>query len=158
MTFRPKSKSLRLIAIYLEGRDGISELLSGISTKSLCTELDKVTLHRARLQPSCAAYPRVCDLCGRPLRSKRNLQERCGSWSGADMCPAFDAAITSRGPRWESGDQVQISPKRLTRLSQTLVEVARGAAPTPVSRCRPLRVVLSTDSHVVRGGNMSTRP
>src|SRR3954452_15814864 len=26
-----------------------------------------------------------CDMCGRPLRSKRNLQERCGPWSGADM-------------------------------------------------------------------------
>src|SRR5687767_10974504 len=44
------------------------------------------------------AYPapsaRVCDMCGRPLRSKRNLQERCGTWSGADMCAAFDAAHT----------------------------------------------------------------
>src|SRR5438128_2236765 len=43
-----------------------------------------------------AAYPapctRVCDMCGRPLRSKRNLRERCGPWSGADMCAAFDAA------------------------------------------------------------------
>ena len=29
MTFRAKNKSLRLIAIFLEGRDGISELLSG---------------------------------------------------------------------------------------------------------------------------------
>ena len=25
---------------------------------------------------------------------KRNLQERCGPWSGADMCAAFDAAHT----------------------------------------------------------------
>ena len=33
-------------------------------------------------------------MCGRPLRSKRNLQERCGPWSGADMCAAFDAAHT----------------------------------------------------------------
>jgi hypothetical protein len=30
------------------------------------------------------------------LRSKRNLQERCGTWSGADMCAAFDAAHTPR--------------------------------------------------------------
>src|SRR5215204_2494106 len=37
-----------------------------------------------------------CDMCGRPLRSKRNLQERCGPWSGADMCAAFDAAHTPR--------------------------------------------------------------
>src|SRR3954470_13439747 len=35
-------------------------------------------------------------VCGRPLRSKRNLQERCGTWSGADMCAAFDAAHTPR--------------------------------------------------------------
>src|SRR4051794_19744139 len=35
------------------------------------------------------------DMCGRPLRSKRNL-ERCGTWSGADMCAAFDAAHTPR--------------------------------------------------------------
>src|SRR4051812_40540341 len=41
-----------------------------------------------------APYTRVCDMCGRPLRSKRNLQERCGPWSGADMCAAFDAAHT----------------------------------------------------------------
>jgi hypothetical protein len=34
------------------------------------------------------------DMCGCPLRSKRNLQERCGPWSGADMCAAFDAAHT----------------------------------------------------------------
>ena len=33
-------------------------------------------------------------MCGCPLRSKRNLQERCGPWSGADMCAAFDAAHT----------------------------------------------------------------
>src|SRR3954470_20916648 len=31
-------------------------------------------------------------MCGRPLRSKRNLQERRGPWWGADMCAAFDAA------------------------------------------------------------------
>ncbi len=41
-----------------------------------------------------ATYATVCDMCGRPLRSKRNLQERCGPWSGADMCAAFDAAHT----------------------------------------------------------------
>src|SRR3954451_23890263 len=38
--------------------------------------------------------PKPCDMCGRPLRSKRNLRERCGTWSGADMCAAFDAAHT----------------------------------------------------------------
>src|SRR4051812_22259868 len=33
-------------------------------------------------------------MCGRPLRSKRNLREQCSPWSGADMCAAFDAAHT----------------------------------------------------------------
>src|SRR3954471_9624914 len=49
----------------------------------------------------CRAHPRLahrseklCDMCGRPFRSKRNLRERCGTWSGADMCAAFDAAHT----------------------------------------------------------------
>ena len=46
------------------------------------------------VHPNPAAHARVCDMCGRPLRSKRNLQERCGPWSGADMCAAFDAAHT----------------------------------------------------------------
>src|SRR4051812_29512174 len=44
------------------------------------------------VHPNPAAHARVCDMCGRPLRSKRNLRERCGPWSGADMCAAFDAA------------------------------------------------------------------
>src|SRR3954463_11429107 len=38
----------------------------------------------------------IHDMCGRPLRSKRNLQERCRPWSGADMCAAFDAAHMPR--------------------------------------------------------------
>ena len=41
-----------------------------------------------------------CEI-SRPLRSKRNLQERCGPWSGADMCAAFDAAHT---PQARMGD------------------------------------------------------
>jgi hypothetical protein len=41
---------------------------------------------------SSCEMPGIHDMCGRPLRSKRNLQERCGPWSGADMCAAFDAA------------------------------------------------------------------
>src|SRR5215210_1963845 len=35
-------------------------------------------------------------MCGRPFRSKRNLRERCGTWSGADMCAASAAAHTPR--------------------------------------------------------------
>jgi DDE superfamily endonuclease len=34
----------------------------------------------------------VMDMCGRPYRSKRNRQVRCGASSGADMCTASDAA------------------------------------------------------------------
>src|SRR3954447_25470582 len=41
------------------------------------------------------------DMCGRPLRSKRNLEERCGPWSGADMCATFDAARSM--PRAQMG-------------------------------------------------------
>src|SRR3954453_13986062 len=37
---------------------------------------------------------KLCDMCGRPLGSKRNLRERCGAWSGADMCAASAAAHT----------------------------------------------------------------
>src|SRR3954465_5598014 len=40
-------------------------------------------------------------MCGRPLRSKRNLQERCGPWSGADMCAASAAARSM--PRAQMG-------------------------------------------------------
>src|SRR3954454_1780272 len=36
-----------------------------------------------------------------PLRSKRNLQERCGPWSGADMCAASAAACSM--PRAQMG-------------------------------------------------------
>ena len=46
--------------------------------------MDQWAAHRARLQQR--------DMCGRPFRSKRNLQERCSAWSGADMCSAFAAA------------------------------------------------------------------
>src|SRR3954468_10347635 len=31
-------------------------------------------------------------MCGRPFGSKRNLRERFGPWSGADMCAASAAA------------------------------------------------------------------
>jgi hypothetical protein len=34
----------------------------------------------------------IMDMCGRPHRCKKNLFEEHGAWSGADMCPASDAA------------------------------------------------------------------
>jgi len=40
-------------------------------------------------------------MCGRPYRSKRNLQERSSAWSGADMCAALDAARSM--PRAQMG-------------------------------------------------------
>src|SRR3954468_21707961 len=44
-------------------------------------------------------------MCGRPFGSKRNLQERCGTWSGADMCAAFDAAqAQAHTPQARMGD------------------------------------------------------
>src|SRR4051812_30427721 len=40
-------------------------------------------------------------MCGRPFGSKRNLQEQCGPWSGADMCAASAAARSM--PRAQMG-------------------------------------------------------
>ncbi len=34
----------------------------------------------------------IMDMCGRPHRCKKNFFEEHGAWSGADMCPASDAA------------------------------------------------------------------
>jgi hypothetical protein len=59
----------------------------------------------------------VMDMCGRPRGSKRNLQDRCGAVSGADMCPASDAAVTGPGLVWESADQIQFNLARSRRLS-----------------------------------------
>ena len=35
----------------------------------------------------------IMDMCGRPRWCKKNLFEERGAWSGADMCPASDAAF-----------------------------------------------------------------
>src|SRR4051794_32332872 len=55
---------------------------------------DRAAGVRAGVAEAARAQDDGHDMCGRPLRSKRNLQERCGPWSGADMCAAFDAAHT----------------------------------------------------------------
>ena len=55
----------------------------------------------------------IMDMCGRPLRSKRNLQRRVACGSGADMCPAFDATVTCRRPVWEFADRGQSNLARL---------------------------------------------
>ena len=36
----------------------------------------------------------IMDMCGRPRWCKKNLFEERAAWSGADMCPASDAALT----------------------------------------------------------------
>jgi hypothetical protein len=43
-----------------------------------------------------AHHVRVCDMCGRPTRRKRNLQDQSSARSGADMCAASNAAHTPR--------------------------------------------------------------
>src|SRR3982750_4252720 len=61
-----------------------------MSTDTVAAAAARSAWCRRALGPSLRCV--LCDMCGRPLRSKRNLQERCGPWSGADMCAAFDAA------------------------------------------------------------------
>jgi hypothetical protein len=55
----------------------------------------------------------IMDMCGRPLWSKHNLRRRMACGSGADMCPASDAAMACRGPVWEFADRVQNNLARL---------------------------------------------
>src|SRR4051794_31286227 len=88
------------------------------------------------------------DMCGRPLRSKRNLQERCGTWSGADMCAAFDAAHTPRaqmgvrrsGPiqahALEALDGVD-APRRHQRARVGVLEPTPGGVHEPSEHRRP---------------------
>ena len=42
------------------------------------------------------ARQKVCDMCGRPARRKRNLQDQSSARSGADMCAASNAAHMPR--------------------------------------------------------------
>ncbi|MBR0939533.1 transposase, partial [Bradyrhizobium jicamae] len=50
----------------------------------------------------------IMDMCGRPRRCKKNLFKERRAWSGADMCPASDAAVTCRRPVWEFAERVQL--------------------------------------------------
>jgi hypothetical protein len=77
----------------------------------------------------------VMDMCGRPLRSKRNLQASCGASSGADMCPASAAA--GHVPRARMGvcGSGPLQPRALEALVHDL------AVPTPsLDRCAILSV------------------
>ena len=60
------------------------------------------------------------DMCGRPFRSKRNLQERCSAWSGADMCSASGAARSMprarMGVRGSGPDQGRVLKVRCCTL------------------------------------------
>ena len=51
----------------------------------------------------------IMDMCGRPRRCKKNLFKERRAWSGADMCPASDAAVTCRRPVWEFAERVQLN-------------------------------------------------
>src|SRR4051812_13214122 len=70
-------------------RDGAAGLL-----RNKESVMRPLSLPCRRRTARAARHSRECDMCGRPLRSKRNLQERCGPWSGADMCAASAAAHT----------------------------------------------------------------
>src|SRR5437763_1986130 len=84
-----------------------------------------------------AAYVRVCDMCGRPLRSKRNLRERCGPWSGADMCVASAAARSM--PRAQMGVRRSgpIQAHALEALVAKLVFLIRSLDRAPSLSCDP---------------------
>src|SRR5215218_8031410 len=76
-------------------------------------------------------------MCGRPLRSKRNLQERCGPWSGADM-GAASAAARSR-PRAQMGVR-RSGPSQahaLEALVAKLVFLIRSLDRAPFLSCDP---------------------
>src|SRR4029450_6093934 len=78
-------------------------------------------------------------MCGRSFRSKRNLQERCGPWSGADMCAAFDAAHTPRaqmGVRRSGPNQAHALDALVAKLVSrsrllTVAPSLSGDPPTP---------------------------
>src|ERR687897_666073 len=58
-----------------------------------------------------------CGMCGRPFRSKRNLQERFGTCGRVLTCvrPLL-RRVPCRGPGWEFVDQVQLKATRLKRV------------------------------------------
>src|SRR4051794_14276074 len=76
------------------------------------------------------------DMCGRPLRSKRNLQERCGPWSGADMCAAFDAAHMPRAQMGVRGSG-PIQAHALEALVVKLVFLIPSLDRAPSLSCDP---------------------
>src|SRR5215217_9230456 len=78
------------------------------------------------------------DMCGRPFRSKRNLQERCGPWSGADMCAAFDAA-QAHTPQARMGVRRSgpIQAHALEALVAKLVVLIRSLDRAPSLSCDP---------------------
>ena len=77
----------------------------------------------------------VMDMCGRPRWCKKNLSEKHGAWSGADMCPASDAAVTCRRPVWEFAERVQFNLARSRRVSMIWFSRSRL-----VDRCAILSV------------------
>lgn len=75
----------------------------------------------------------IMDMCGRPRWCKKNLFEQHRAWSGADMCPASDAAITCRGPVWEFAERVQFNLARSRRMSMIWFSRSRLVTVAPYS-------------------------
>src|SRR3954454_16241621 len=75
---------------------------------------------------------KLCDMCGRPFGSKRNLRERCGTWSGADMCAAFDATHTPQaqmGVRRSGPSQAHALEALVAKLVVLIRSLDRCAIP-----------------------------
>jgi transposase len=82
----------------------------------------------------------VMDMCGRPRRCKKILFEEHGAWSGADMCPASDAAVTCRGPVWEFAERVQFNLARSRRVSMIWFSRSRLIDRSAILSVRPSHI------------------
>jgi hypothetical protein len=90
-------------------------------------------------------------ICGRPAPGKGKHGGRCGAWSDAAICPAFDAAEDSRRPVWEFADRVQITWACSKHSGTELVVPAPSRrllchtllplTPTPSNRRQPAEAV-----------------
>ena len=90
----------------------------------------------------------IMGMCGRPRPSKQNLVRRMARGSGADMCPACDAAMTCRGPVWEFADRGQSNLARSRRLSMNWLTRSRLTTVAPYS---PSTSACSTAPHDLDG-------
>ena len=56
-----------------------------------------------------------------PLMQEESFERVLSARSGADMCPASDAAVMCRRPVWEFAERVQFSDARSKALVHNLV-------------------------------------